>query len=454
MRVGWGQSGEFQGSGLTEGARGQHHSLPSAGNRCCGEAMRTAFVTQWFTPEPVGAPLWIAEALRDYGLDVGVVTGVPHYPSGVAANGYRATDWKLDSVKGFRVLRVPEFPSHDTSAARRIATFGSFAISSASLASRTIGRADVTLVYSSPATSALPAMVARALYGTPYVLVIQDLWPDSVFATGFLNSGPVRAAAEPAVSAFVEASYRAATHICVITPGMRRTLIARGVPEDKVSVVFNWVDETVLKPTPRDGALRRQLGLGDTAFVSLFAGNAGEAQAMHAWVAAMSQLSDLSDVHLVLLGGGTQRESLRGQAASIGVDAQVHFLDSVPASDVPALVAESDVSLVSLADRQLFEITMPSKVQACLAMASPIIASCAGDVAEVVRESGAGWVARPEDPASIADSIRTAYAAGPDERSRMGQDGYRYYIDTMSREIGSRRLGDVLRRAALDRRDR
>ena len=125
-----------------------------------------------------------------------------------------------------------------------------------------------------------------------------------------------------------------------------------------------------------------------------------------------------------------------------------------PGSEVPVLAADADVSIVSLADRPLFEITMPSKVQACLAMASPIIASCAGDVAEVVRESGAGWVARPEDPASIADAIRAAHAAGPDERSRRGEFGYRYYMENMSREIGSRRLAEILRTAALDRRAR
>ena len=159
-------------------------------------------------------------------------------------------------------------------------------------------------------------MVARARYGTPYVLLIQDLWPDSIFATGFLTGGPLRAVAESVVTAFVDASYRHASHICVISPGMRRTLIERGVPPDKVSVVFNWVDEAVFKPAPRDGALRRRLGLGDEVFVALFAGNAGEAQGLMAWVSAMGLVSHLDHVHLVFLGGGTQRETLRAEAVA------------------------------------------------------------------------------------------------------------------------------------------
>lgn len=413
--------------------------------------MRTALITQWFPPEPDGAPLWIAEALRDQGLDIGVITGVPHYPSGVPMGGYLASDRRFETVKSFRVLRVPEYPSHDTSAVRRIATFGSFALSSAALASGTIGRADVSLVYSSPATSALPAMVARARFGTPYVLLIQDLWPDSIFATGFLNDRRVRAAAEPAVDAAVTATYRFASHVCVITPGMRRTLIDRGVPADKASVVFNWVDESALRPAAPSGALRALLGIGAQTFVMLFAGNAGEAQALGAWVSAMGLVGNL-DAHLVLLGGGTQREALRTQAAAMGVADRVHFLDAVPVADVPALAADADVSVVSLADRPLFEITMPSKVQACLAMASPVIASGAGDVADVVLDSGAGWVARPEDPESIAGAIRAADGVGPSERRARGLRGRRYYDEHMARSIGAARLAEVLRQAATTRR--
>lgn len=414
------------------------------------EPLRLSFVTEWFPPEVNGVVLWIAQAMRGQGFDVGVVTGVPHYPTGKIAEGYSGTRRVFDVVEGFRTVRVPEYPSHDTSAARRFATYASFAISGSALGGRTIGESDVTLVYSSPATSALPAMYARVRFGTPYVLLIQDLWPDSIFATGFLKNGAVKSLAEPAVNAFVQASYRAASHICVISPGMRRALVERGVAREKVSVVYNWVNETVLSPAPRDGELRRRLGLGENAFVAMFAGNAGEAQGLRAWLAAMSLISDLEDVHLVFLGGGTQRKALKMEAKSRGTGARVHFLDPVPPLAMPPLVADADVSIVSLADRPLFEFTLPSKVQASLAMASPIIASCAGDPADVVRESGSGWIADPENPGSIARAIREAYMAGRQERVRRGLVGRRYYERHMAQDIGSRRLAEALRTASLE----
>lgn len=115
------------------------------------------------------------------------------------------------------------------------------------------------------------------------------------------------------------------------------------------------------------------------------------------------------------------------------------------------MVADADVSVVSLADRPLFRVTMPSKLQAALAMGSPVIASCAGDVADVVQRSGAGWVAKPEDPASIADAVRAAAYAGPDHRSESGGQGARFYQERMSRRVGSALLADVLDAAVEDR---
>ena len=136
---------------------------------------RLAYVSQWFAPEPDGPATWIASAMRDEGFNVGVITGVPHYPSGVPAPGYRAYHRGIEEIDGHRILRLPEYPSHDRSAMRRITTFGSFALSASIHTSRAIGAADLCLVYSSPATAALPAVVANRRFGTPYVLLVEDL---------------------------------------------------------------------------------------------------------------------------------------------------------------------------------------------------------------------------------------------------------------------------------------
>ena len=205
--------------------------------------LSTAYITQWFPPEPVMVPPAIAHALTRRGHRVEVLTGVPNYPSGHVHEGFRAWQPRTDDVDGPNVRRTPLIPGHGSSTVRRMANYVSWAFSATLLGLRTLRRADVALVYSSPASAALPAMIWRRIVRTPYVLLIQDIWPDSVFATGFLTRGWSRRVARAALSRFCSWSYRSAAHIAVISPGAIDLLASRGVPREKLSLVYNWTDE-------------------------------------------------------------------------------------------------------------------------------------------------------------------------------------------------------------------
>lgn len=413
---------------------------------------RLAFITQWFPPENEGlVPLWIAASMRDRGFDVGIITGVPHYPTGVVARGYRASRRMRERMHGFGVLRLPEYPSHDSSTLRRIATFGSFGASAALLATGIIGRADVSLVFSSPATAAIPAITARMRGGTPYVLYVQDLWPDSIFATGFLNGTWSSRVVESVVGKFTQLSYRSATHIAVITPGMKSALEDRGVPAEKLSVVYNWVDESVIRPAPSDGRLRNRIGAGAHELLILYAGNHGKAQGLDAWLRAMASLSDLTGVRLVLIGDGVAKLELQALAGELGLGDRAVFLDPIPVEHISAYTADANVSVVSLVDHPLFHVTMPGKTQAVLAQGKPIIVSAPGDAAELVRKAKAGWVAEPGDIESIAAAIRAAVRHGAEERANRGDNGRNYYQTHMSQEVGATRLFRLLE-DAVDQR--
>lgn len=414
-------------------------------------ATKVTLLTEWFPPEGRGFPLNIAQGIRDADMAVNVVTGVPHYPTGVPADGYPWRSRRCQTIDGFPVLRVPEFPSHDRSPLRRIVTFGSFALSSAAWGSRTIGQSDVCLVYSSPATAALAAMKAHRRYGVPYVLHIQDLWPDSLLSAGFELSGTLRRLLSGVSGRFVDAAYRGAAHVAVTSPGMRTALIDRGVPNEKVSVVYNWVEEGVLTPRPASGLLRRRLGLADADFVLLFAGNMGEAQGLDAWVEAVNLLQDLSNVHFVLVGDGTRRQGLV-EMAERGRRERIHFLHAVPLAEAAVLTADADVCVVSLTDVPLFQMTLPSKLQGLLAQAKPVISSVPGDGARVVETAGAGWTAKPDDAVSIAAVIRQASQQSREDLAERGRSGYAYYLEHMSRTVGSRRLAQILQDVADGRR--
>ena len=376
-----------------------------------------------------------------------VVTANPNYPTGRVYDGYKSAGRTREVYRGFTVQRCPVFPSRDSSALKRLATYGSFAASSSWYGRRILASAHVTLVYSSPALAATAAITARILHGTPYVLWVQDLWPDTIFATGFLQAGPTRKLAEWLVGGFTQTAYRLASHVAVITPGMRDLLLERGVPEDKVSVVYNWVDEEVMRPVPPTGNMRRNLGIPDTDIILMYAGGHGLAQRLQSWVTALAQVRDLPDLHLVFVGEGPEKAGLVELATSLHLR-NAHFLPRVDRSEVVGLIAESDAQVISLADDPLFGITLPSKTQSSLACAKPIVASLRGDLAEILRQAQAGWVADPENPESIAAIMRKAHQAGREGLQRMGDRGRDYYLQHMSEETGGTALAAIVRDAA------
>lgn len=415
-----------------------------------GSELEVAFLCQWYLPEAAEIPVWIAEALKRQGLKLSVLTGVPNFPTGKVQDGYSAWRRAREMNNGILVQHVPLYPSHDRSTVGRVANYASFAMSSAFFGAPLLRSADVALVYSSPATAATAAMVTSVTSGTPYVLLVQDLWPDSVFATGFLTDGKAHRAARTSLTWFTEHAYRRAAHVAVISPGMRDLLIDRGVPPEKLSVIYNWVDERVMHPADPDPQWRRLLRLTDE-FVIMYAGNHGPAQALDVAIHAMNYLRDLDDVHLVLAGDGIDRQALSELAQTLNLPS-VHFVGPYEPEQMPAIMAAADMQLVSLADEDLFRITLPSKVQAIMACGQPVLACAPGDVARIVQDAKAGLTALPGDPAALAKAIREAHSM-PKERLRMmGTAGLRYYGATLSEAINARALADLLRVAATTRK--
>lgn len=408
--------------------------------------LRVAYLTQWFPPEPVQSPIWIAQALIRQGIHVRVVTGIPNYPSGQVHDGYSARRGVHESYAGIGVTRLPLFPSHSRSSLGRITNYLTFAISSASTWRRWSRSADVCLVYSSPATTATGAIVARILAKTPYVLLVMDVWPDSVFATGFLRNRVLARLAQSVMTRYCNFAYRLAHHVAVTSPGMLDLLISRGVQPGKVSVVYNWADEEVMKPADPNSRLRATLGIPQ-GFAMMYAGNHGPAQALHVLIEAMAEVRDLPDVHLILVGDGIEKPRLKQQVRDLALGS-VHFVDAVKPHELPGLMAAANMQVVSLADTELFRITLPSKVQAILACGEPILACAPGDVAALVDAAGAGLVSPPGDPVALAGAIRRARATPSEQLARMGASGRDFYTQFLSERANATVLGDLLRSAA------
>lgn len=398
--------------------------------------MRILLITQWFQPEPHFKGLGFAKALVALGHEVEVLTGFPNYPGGELYPGYRLRAFQREVMDGVSVVRGYLYPSHDRSALGRIANYVSFALSTAWL-SLTLKRPDVVYVYTPPMTAALPAIVLRLLRRVPFVTDVQDLWPDTLAATGMVGNARLLAV----VGAWTNLVFRRASRIIVLSDGFRRRLTERGIVTP-IEVIPNWAPPEIVaiadaqRPRPRN----------DAPFTILFAGNLGKAQGLETVLEAAALLRD-APVRFALVGGGVEAEVLRRRAAGMGLE-NVEFGGPRRPEEMGDVFSAADALLVHLRSDPLFEITIPSKTQAYLAMGKPVLMGVKGDAATMLEEAGAGVTFEPDDPAAMADAILSLMAMPAATRAAIGEAGARYYRERLAFDIGVRAVERALVAAA------
>ena len=330
--------------------------------------MRILLVGQFFDPEPSFKGMNFARALVARGHQVEVLTGFPNYPGGIVYPGYRIRPFQREWMDGIPINRVALYPSHSRSSLGRALNYLSFAASGTLGALLAVSRADVAYVYHPPATAVIPAMAMRAIRRIPYVLDVQDLWPDTLAATGMVPAGlPLRM-----VDTLVRATYRNAAHVVVQSHGFRECLLARGIPAEKVTVVYNWCDAPSLRGS--DAEVGELVATAPREhFTILFAGTMGLAQGLDTVLdAAALCTTRLPNARFIFVGGGSDRERLERSSKKRGLQ-NVEFHPPRPPRAMPELFTQADVLLVHLKDEPLFRITIPSKTQAYLAIGKPVL---------------------------------------------------------------------------------
>ncbi|MBX7136622.1 MAG: glycosyltransferase family 4 protein [Oligoflexia bacterium] len=395
--------------------------------------MRILILSQFFDPELTLKGQAFAEALHSHGHQVEVLTAFPNYPGGRIFPGYRQALWRREMRNGIKITRVPLYPSHDRSALRRILSYLSFALSASFLGPLLTGPVDLIYVYHPPGTISFPALCLKLFKRARLVLDIQDLWPDSLAATGMVNSGLLTRIVGRWLSFF----YRHTEALSVLSPGFKLKLAGRGVPPEKIHVIYNWCDERTFLNPPVHPLDKRALGVPEESFSVLFAGGLGLAQGLDTAVdAALKLRSTAPEIQLLFLGAGVDRDRLLHRVQTEGLS-NVKFLPHVEVSEVPRYIAAADALLVHLKDNPLFHITVPSKTQAYMAAGKPILMGVRGDAEHLVLRSGAGLTFEPENAEALAQAILELASRTALERRQMGQRAQHFYREELSFQIGT-----------------
>lgn len=405
--------------------------------------MKILLLTQWFDPEPTFKGLAFAKELKRQGHEVQVLTGFPNYPSGKIYDGYKLKLYQREEIEGISILRVALYPNHDSSALRRILNYISFAFMAMLFGIFVTKKADVIYAYHPPLTVGLAAILIKFFRRTPIVYDIQDMWPDTLKATGMLNNNKIL----NFIGSVCKLVYKFVDHIVVLCPGFKQLLIERDVPKEKISVIYNWCDEQGL--TQAKPAKLEYQQLMQNKFNIVFAGNMGKAQALDTILEAAKKFKNIQDIQFVFVGGGTETERLK-QRSIVENISNIAFIPRMSMAEVGGVLQLSDLLLVHLKKDPLFEITIPSKTQAYMAIGKPVLMAVAGDAAELVQKAECGCIAISEDATSLQQAILKAYHLPASERLQMGINAQNFYKQELSLDSGVKQFVSIFEKVKHD----
>ena len=391
--------------------------------------MRIGLICQYFPPEvaPIGVMvLELAQDLAKAGNEVTIFTGFPNHPLGMVFTGYhcRLGGQQERLANGVIVRRNWLYVTSSKSFLPRVLNYVSFAFST--LLSGFVNRQDTYFIISPPLSNVFIGLVLR-LCGRRYVLNVQDIYPDAAVAAGVLRN-PLLIGILKRIERF---AYRMADSITVISPGFRANLVAKGVPDDKLLVIPNWINFEEIQPQPKVNSFSVRNEISDR-FVVLYSGTIGLVSGAEIMTEVAGLLKEADAIVLMIVGEGVVKSHLQAEAKFRGLE-NIRFLPFQPREALPELLSSASVGLVTLKTGHGGN-SVPSKILGYLAAARPVIASVdpESDTWAFVEAAGCGICVPPGDGTALADAI-LQLSRDPELSRRLGQNGRDYLERNLSR---------------------
>jgi glycosyltransferase involved in cell wall biosynthesis len=389
--------------------------------------MRVLIFSQYYWPEGFRINK-VVKTLLDKGIEVEVLTGKPNYPCGKIFTGYRAWGCQFEVHEGININRIPLLARGRGGWCLAL-NYLSFVFSGLIFGSWMLRKKkfDVIFIYApSPILQAIPAIFLGWLKGCPVVLWVQDLWPESLSATGYVRNQLVLKLVKIVVS-FI---YRH-TDLLLVQSKAFEVPVRALVSNTPIEYFPNSADASFAAPAV--ATVPQVTGLG-SGFSVMFAGNIGAAQAVEVIIEAASLLRDYPDINFLVLGDGSARAWMLKEGQRRGMS-NLHLPGRFPEETMPGFMQRASVLLVTLADQPIFAATVPNKIQAYMAAGQPIIACLNGEGARLVKEAGAGLATPAEDARALADAILRLYQFSTAERQTMGSNGRKYYQEHFNHDF-------------------
>lgn len=348
-------------------------------------------------------------------------------------------EWKYDGK-----LKVRRFPLYKESENLLLKGFRYLLISLNHLIRGLfIKNVDCIFCTSTPPTTGIVASLLKKLKRTRrFVYNLQDIFPDSLVAIGYTNKKSILWRLGSKIESFI---YRNADCIIVISEDFRKNLLAKGVPDEKIEVVYNWVDGDVVKPVKKeDNSLYKQFAIPKNKFTVVYAGNMGYAQNIQIIIDVAKQLSQYN-MQFLLFGKGPLKDEIEEEVKNSGLK-NILFLPFQPYEKVSSVYSLGDVSIVSC-KKGLGGSAMPSKTWSIMASGTAVIASFdSGELKNIIETYECGTFSEPDNIESLKEAI-LKYYENAELCKKHGENGVLAVTKYFSREVGTKKYLDIIQNA-------
>ena len=303
---------------------------------------------------------------------------------------------------------------------------------------------DVDCIYlaSTPPIQGLLGAFIKKFRGIPFVYNLQDIFPDSLFNNGLANKGGMLWKIGRIIENF---TYKHADKIIVISEDFKKNIMAKGVPEEKIVVVYNWVDQNAVVNVERENnKLFDKYNLDRSKFYIEYSGNIGLSQNMDMLLEVMEDLQDnYPDINLVLVGEG----AYKAQVEKIVADKQlknVVMLPFQPYEDISHVFSLGDVGLV-ISKPGTGAASVPSKTWSIMSASRPVLANFdENELKDILAGNECGIFTKAGDKEAFKQSIITLYE-NRELCKQYGKNGRQFVMDNLTREVGTQKYVDVIK---------
>jgi len=382
------------------------------------EKKNLLIVSDVFYPEDFVINHLVEEYITDYDIDV--LTRNPSYPLGKIYDGYTNPLYTTTKFGQATIHRVHFIPCYRDSKLIKLINYFWNMLLACIWASFQKKKFDKVLIYQAGSLLfSYSGIIVGRLCKCRIVLWTTDIWPDTVYAYGFKEKGIL----ESFLTKYVKNVYKYCSHIMCTSKGA--TQLVKKYTDNPISYIPNW---SLLELETSSYSIK----LSGNINIS-FAGNIGKVQNLENVISGFNNVSEgYPDVFLNIIGDGSNLDVIKELAKD---NSQIRFFGRVKPSISAEYLRASDVLLLSLIDKPIFDITIPAKFQAYLQMAKPILAIMKGEVVNMVKEENLGWTAKPDDVNEISLKFVDILQLKKNEMAKIGKAGLTFHDTNFKKDL-------------------